>query len=247
MRASWQLYLSRDPNWPSARRQWISHGDDARKILVENLLAEFIRGIDHGDALRRDRAAAELVDLGQPAVTHLLEAIRVGDDVVGKECASVLGRIGTPATDAVLGALDGSTPRMRLRLFDAMGGIGGGRVGEVLRRALVVETDWRLRAAAAGALGRAKSPGSLEALVGATRDADPLVRARAAAALGDLGDRRAAGRLIELLESSRASGDPGDAAVVRDSGASLRALTGEAIGDDPRAWREWQARASSGR
>jgi HEAT repeat protein len=247
LRGSWKLYVDHDPHWPQAKREWIAKGDDALKLLVENLRIEIVRGLDLGDTARRDRAETELVDLGPPAVPHLIEAIRAGDDVVGKQCAIVIGRIGAPATDAVLAALPSAKPRERMRLYEAMGGIGGERVGDPLRRALSTEEDWRLRAAAATALGRAKSPGAYEALLAATRDEDPFVRSRAAAALGDLGDRRAVGRLVALLETSHASASTGEAAVVHESAEALRALTGQALGEDPRAWREWQSRQSDGR
>src|SRR5262245_13790554 len=67
-------------------------------------------------------------------------------------------------------------------------------------RDLATGTDFRLRVAAALALGKSTSPGARAALEKALGDAHPAVRAAAAAALGALGD----GRSIPALKAALA-------------------------------------------
>jgi HEAT repeat protein len=67
-------------------------------------------------------------------------------------------------------------------------------------RDLATATDYRVRVAAALALGKSKSPGARPALEKALGDAHPAVRSSAAAALGSLGDARALPALKSALD-----------------------------------------------
>jgi HEAT repeats len=67
-------------------------------------------------------------------------------------------------------------------------------------RDLAVGTDYRLRVAAALAIGKSRSPGARPALEGALTDAHPAVRAAAAAALGALGDATSVPALRAALD-----------------------------------------------
>jgi hypothetical protein len=67
-------------------------------------------------------------------------------------------------------------------------------------RDLATGSDFRVRVAAALALGKSRSPGARPALEKALGDAHPSVRAAAAAGLGALGDARAAPALKRALD-----------------------------------------------
>jgi HEAT repeat protein len=67
-------------------------------------------------------------------------------------------------------------------------------------RDLATASDYRVRVAAALALGKSKSPGARPALEKALGDAHPAVRSAAAAALGSLGDARALPALKSALD-----------------------------------------------
>ncbi|KYF83525.1 hypothetical protein BE11_44645 [Sorangium cellulosum] len=67
-------------------------------------------------------------------------------------------------------------------------------------RDIAVGKDYRLRVAAALALGRSKSPGARPALEKALRDAHPAVRASAATALGAMGNPAAVPALKAALD-----------------------------------------------
>lgn len=68
-------------------------------------------------------------------------------------------------------------------------------------RDLATSADYRVRVAAALALGKSKSPGARPALEKALSDKDASVRAAAAAALATLGDKKALGALNAALAS----------------------------------------------
>jgi hypothetical protein len=66
---------------------------------------------------------------------------------------------------------------------------------ETLRKDLATSTDFRVRVAAALALGKKKDVGSLEVISKALTDETAAVRSAAATALGAIGDKRAIGAL----------------------------------------------------
>ncbi|WP_236644037.1 HEAT repeat domain-containing protein [Sorangium cellulosum] len=92
-------------------------------------------------------------------------------------------------------------------------------------RDIAVGKDYRLRVAAALALGRSKSPGARPALEKALKDPHPAVRASAAAALGALGNPAAVPALKAALtvESTPSQKRPIQAAIERLSKLSAKA------------------------
>ncbi len=92
-------------------------------------------------------------------------------------------------------------------------------------RDIAVGKDYRLRVAAALALGRSKSQGARPALEKALKDPHPAVRASAAAALGALGNPAAVPALKAALHLEPAAGRkrPIEAAIERLSKSSAKA------------------------
>lgn len=103
-------------------------------------------------------------------------------------------------------------------------------VGAVLN--LLTDPDGEVRSAAAEALGLLNDTRGVEPLLALLPDPHPAVRRSATLALGRLRVPRAIGFLVEMLADSDPLVPP--AAVV-----ALEEITGQGLGPDPAAWREW--------
>lgn len=79
---------------------------------------------------------------------------------------------------------------------------------------------------------RQPDAGSVGLLVGALKDKNPYVRRLAARGIAQLGDRQAAGSLVALLRDRSPF-------VRQEALQSLKALTGESVGDNQKAWSVW--------
>jgi HEAT repeat protein len=90
------------------------------------------------------------------------------------------------------------------------------------------ELRWR----AALILGKIKDPNSVSPLIDALKDRYWLVRFWAAWSLGEIRDATAVEPLVAVLN------DP-ELLVVRMTLDSLREITGEGFGRDPRVWENW--------
>jgi len=95
--------------------------------------------------------------------------------------------------------------------------------------------DFRSRSAA---IDEAASAGAdaLEPAVELLADRSDSVRWSAIRILAEIGDERAVGPLVGLLERGRNTTDAANA---------LRAVTGQDLGDDPTAWRAWMSNAGA--
>lgn len=162
------------------------------------------------------------------SVTALIIALRTNDRRAHTLVVDDLVRIGRPAVEPLLAALDDPNPNVRAGSARALGKIGDGRaLGSLIFR-LRYDTDVEVRKSAVWALhmGDARSVGPLiEALrdldewvrfgavivlakigqpavvplINALSDNLPLVRANAAETLGRIADHRAAGPLATAL------------------------------------------------
>ena len=89
-----------------------------------------------------------------------------------------------------------------------------------------------MRAAAAQALGKMKSPRAVKALVGALRSDELPVRVSAAVAMGEIGSPRAVKPLINALADK--------SVYVREAAAmGLTNITGKNFGEDQVAWNKY--------
>lgn len=152
--------------------------------------------------------AADLVEMGTPAVPTLLKIAAAGGtgDPGAHEAAitavRVLGEIRDLRAEPVLiGLLVGADDlNMRARAAAALGAFGGSQAAPVLRAALQ-DDAWQVRAQAASSLGALGDRGSVEALSAAVENPHWWVRRNCAVALGELGDpgRQA---LLRLTDSA---------------------------------------------
>jgi HEAT repeat protein len=153
----------------------------------------------------RERAfAAELLGrVGNakavPALLETVQATRSEDADVREIALRALARIKDPrAVDPLVEALRKAEIWLAPRIADILA-----RHGEVVVEPMIAFLDETTRhparAWAANILGELKSPRGFPALVRALNDLDDEVRAKAAAALGRLGDRRAVTYLLDHL------------------------------------------------
>jgi len=81
-------------------------------------------------------------------------------------------------------------------------------------------------------LGKVRDPRALEALIGALKHNDLLVRIKAAEALGDIKNPKAVGPLIALLKDEEE--------MVRETAVkALENITGRNLGQDHDKWQKW--------
>ena len=197
----------------------------------------------------RHGAAYALGEIGDPrAVESLISVLGDSDWHVRGEAAGALGSIRDPiAVEYLTPLLVDSDWLVRKGVVKALGNIGGSRVVEPLTGALR-DKDKDVRKAAAEALDQLHwRPSNLEqeiaylfarqgwdglveigspavdVLIEALNDRDKDVRRAAAQALGEVGDRKAAAPLIEVLRG--------------DESSYVREAAAKALGqiDDPRA------------
>lgn len=150
-----------------------------------------------------ERAADELVKIGEAAVEPLIETVNIGSGRPSENAVLVLGRIGTPiAVDVVTGALKNLNFHLRVRAYAAIA------LGEIkskdfivpLIEALQTDSDWWVRHFAVGALGKIGSERIVEPVIGALRDDSQYVRRAAVSVLGELKSDRAVLPLIGVLK-----------------------------------------------
>jgi hypothetical protein len=231
----------------------------------EKQVAELIRQLGDDTFSVREKAAASLVAIGQPALKQLRQAETSGDAEVkrrARECAEKIGQAAGPdvtaaavrllaarAPDGACAALldflpnAGDATEDVLAALAALGGKGG-KADPDLAAALQDKVAAK-RAAAAVVLGRSGPAEQREVVRKLLGDDDPLVRLRAAQGLLAGRDKEAVPALVALL----ADGPPETAHEAEDMLLWLagdRAPKGVTLGEDRaarakcrEAWAAW--------
>jgi HEAT repeat protein len=169
-----------------------------RDLDVERLIG-IVTGRE-GTWLGRKQAVERLVELGEPAVLPLIQALERHSSTLLME---VLGRLRDPrAVAPLVAALTQENPHIRQAAATALGLIGDPQAVRALIDSFRVEsgdtediTAWQ---DAAEALAHIGEP-AVGPLIAALADENWLVRTSSAIALGQLGDPRAVAPLIVLL------------------------------------------------
>ncbi|HYF38234.1 MAG TPA: HEAT repeat domain-containing protein, partial [Gemmatimonadales bacterium] len=158
----------------------------------------------------RDRAfAAELLGrVGSakavPALLETVQATQTEDADVREIALRALARIADPqAVGPLISALAGAEPWLAPRIADILARHGEAAV-EPLLVVLTEASNHTARAWAANVLGEVRAQRAFPLLVRSLDDPSDEVRAKSAAALGRLGDRRAVPPLLERLLSDPA-------------------------------------------
>ncbi|UCE39890.1 MAG: HEAT repeat domain-containing protein [Candidatus Aminicenantes bacterium] len=136
-----------------------------------------------------EKAADELVKIGEAAVEPLIKTVNIGSGRPSENAILVLGRIGTPkAMDAVVGALKNQKFNHRVRAYAAMA-LGDTESEDhvvSLIEALQTDSHWWVRNFAVGSLGKIGSERVIDPLIEAMNDENPYVRRAAVSVLGEL-------------------------------------------------------------
>jgi HEAT repeat protein len=172
------------------------------KMKAARDIRGLIRLLSHKDPDIQYEAAGALGDIGDPrAVDPLITALK-NDEFSGVrwKAAESLSRIGPPAVDALIGALQHSDDDVRWKAAIALGEIGDQRAIEPLIRALTDKYE-NVRAEAATSLA-AMGKDALEPLLRFLQYSDKSLRIDVVPALGELQDTDAIHPLIQMLENA---------------------------------------------
>jgi len=146
-----------------------------------------------------DKAAEELVAIGEPAVAPLLTELRAGGGRAQLTCLP-LARIGTaPAVDAVIEALHGPDPGVAASAAAALRVVKTARSADALAEALGRD-DGPIRRAAALSLAALGDARAIDALRPCSRAMPGTSERKAARALGTVRAADAAAILVSALD-----------------------------------------------
>jgi HEAT repeat protein len=178
-------------------------------------IARLIEVLKGGDHIAYWDAERELIAVGEPAISALLEALPELSPWAQSHALGALGKIGDArAIPALLQALThdsgeapdegesgtSNDPCIEWFAAEALGRIGMPAFDPLL--ALVTSEDAHLRRWSAVALGEMGDPRAVEPLLERATDRDPKVCEAALIAVWQIGDRRAVDALMRLLEST---------------------------------------------
>ena len=134
------------------------------------------------------------------ALPLLLRALRDKNDWVQKDAVEGLSRLGAPALDSLVSALQDPDYRVRLGAVTALGKLGDEKAVAPLL-ALFEDPNDYVREAVVDALGVLGDMRAVDLLLRAMQDSDPILRDHAAAALAQVGEGdRIARKLIGARE-----------------------------------------------
>jgi len=152
---------------------------------------ELIEILADEDELVRIQASESLKEIGEPAVCPLIEALEHDNKNIRRYSAKVLGEIGDErAIEPLILNLRDDNKWVRRETSGALSKMGEPATTPLIQ--LLEDPDWKVRGAAAWALGRIGSKEAVDPLVKALlEDENGFVRSGAANALGNIGDERA--------------------------------------------------------
>lgn len=165
----------------------------------EKRIQELIKQLD---SRAWDRAAKELVRIGDPAVDPLLRALNQNSHWISARASNPLSKIRSEkAVDGLLGALDNTKldERIKRYILQSLGNVESERVLNPLIRHLGHE-DWAIRCAVLRSLGQIGGETAEETVIVALKDKERYVVESAIAVLGQMKSTRAPAHLIEILE-----------------------------------------------
>jgi HEAT repeat protein len=216
------------------------------EIVVPHLIALLQ---DTHPALRQTAALSLGKIASAEAVPGLILALRDADPLVRQYSAWALGNLGEHAKEATLALLpllEDPVPAVSEAAAEAIGSIGAGP--EIITRILTIlkEGSVQARRAAMSTLSLLESPLAYDPLLDGLLDGDAQVRQRAIAALGELGERRAAPAMRRRLRHDTEAGVRAEAAyrlgTLGDEG-SLAVLRAAAVEDPSEQVRRWAQQA----
>jgi len=172
---------------------------DIKKLTRTRNLPGLIRALHHKDPKIQYDAAEALGVIGDTRAIEPLTTVLMQSELSGVrwKAAEALSKIGAPAVDALVVALQHSDDDVRWKAAIALGEIGDPRAIDPLINQLC-DDDRFVKSRAAYALGMIGEP-AVEPLICALREGDGNLRWGAAIALGKIRDLRAIDPLIRAL------------------------------------------------
>jgi len=176
---------------------------EAIRVLGEighaKAIETLIQLLSNQDPYTHSEAVRALVRIGEPAVEHLIQALRDMD--LREGAIGVLEEIGSARAVEPLIRILKDNGKARSKAADALGKIGDVRAVEPLIEALSIGYifDSSVQVHAAGALGKIRDSRAVDPLIHALKDKDTHVQDKAAEVLGKMGDLRAAEAIIDWL------------------------------------------------
>ncbi len=197
----------------------------------------------------RRTAALSLGKIAHPeSGSALIPALRDADPLVRRYSAWALGSLGEHAAhnagSALVPLLGDSSPEVAMAAAEAIGKIGASQPVVDLLTHTLRDPSVNTRRAAVKSLAWLESASAYAVLVGALKDPDAQVRQGAAAALGELGDRRALVAMEDRLLHDPAIGVRSEAAFrlgKLGDHTAMAALRAAANGDPESKVRGWAA------
>ena len=150
-----------------------------------------------------EKAADELVKIGESSVTPLIKLLNIGSGRPSENANFVLARIGTPkALDAIVMALRNQKFHHRVRAYAAaaIGDVGSKKFIVPLIAAFKTDNHWWVRNFVVGSLGKIGSEMVVDPLIGALDDENQYVRRAAISELGKLKPDKAVLPLIGCMK-----------------------------------------------
>lgn len=90
-----------------------------KQLIKKQDILGLVEALDDPDDRIREQVSKELMNIGQPAVNPLLEALQSA--VIGSEASRLLAKIGEPAFEGLIKALEGTNPTARENAIFALG------------------------------------------------------------------------------------------------------------------------------
>ena len=181
------------------------------------------KALTDNDVEVQNRAVEVLINAKHPdTIKHLVPVLKDESEYARRSAVEVLNEIcDQRSVKFLLDAIKDADWWVRSRAADALGKIGGPRVVEAVL-ALVKDPDEEIRRTAIEILNLTKDERAVDYLLQATKDTDWWVSERAVDALGEIGAKKAAPRLLEMMQASvkaapaaiRALGKLGDTAII---------------------------------
>jgi len=178
-----------------SKEEWdkvIETGERGSRPLIQVLW-------DDNVSIREEAIKALGAIRDERAIKPLIYAFKDDYGYIREEAIKAVIKIGRPAVEHLLFALEGEDSDIRAGATIALGEIGDESATEPLIHALEDE-EWNVRAAVIEALVKIGGKNVIESLIRALEDEEPEVRAKAAGILGDLRDERAVGALTCALK-----------------------------------------------
>ncbi|HTX67505.1 MAG TPA: HEAT repeat domain-containing protein [Opitutaceae bacterium] len=162
---------------------------------------------DPAPAVRLAAAQALPVFHDPRAIPPLIQALEADDAELRAAAATALGQIGdVRAIEPLLAAVTSKAPETAAAALAALGALHDPRALPAIIGALAAKDD-SVGAQAVDAIARFGAP-AVEPLLASLHDPKARVRARAAEALGRIGDARAVGPLVDLLKQAPSADPP---------------------------------------